>query len=622
MSSSTTTASPAILNTSVTDTIPAGSSFVADSVTVNGVSVPTASPVTGIPIGLIPVGGNAVITFQLTIDSVPDSLELTDTASASFTFQGNPYTQPSNPATVVVLDPIIDPVKRAGVDFASIGDVINYSVTVTNTGNIAAAVTVTDPLSTYTAFVPGTVVVNGTSVPGADPVAGISAGTIAPDESSLVSYDVQVISVPTTQFITDQATASFTFQSPSGATGSGSVPSNIVLVADPAFPVAVVKSASSSVALVGDVVTYTATVTNNETIPVTNVTLTDSSTPGSQFVPGSVAVNGVPVAGDITVGVNIGTLLPGQIAAVTFQETILFIPQPTGVINDSVNVQFTAGGIVLNIVSNTVQVFVTQPMLSATKQALDPYVFVGDQVRYEQIITNAGSYNATATWFDITPPGSEFIVNSYRLNGVPDPGVTNFTGAFLGTIEANSSITSTFRFQVLSYPPTGVLTDQGRLIVVFTLPDGSTFTEEAFTNPVTVPVLAPPTIQKVSSVSEVVVGSSFIYTITITNPILTPLVDAVLTDVLPRGLQLISGTVRINGNPSPSESLSSGIPLGTIPANSSVTVTFRVAAVLVPTNPSVVNTAQLSFNYLLPSGLLVPGSVAASAAMVIIEEEE
>ena len=128
---------------------------------------------TGIPVGLIPVGGNAVITFQLTIDSVPDSLELTDTASASFTFLGNPYIQPSNPVTVVVLDPIINPVKRAGVDFASIGDVINYSVTVSNTGNVAAAVTVTDPLSTYTAFVPGTVVVNGTSVPGADPVTGI-----------------------------------------------------------------------------------------------------------------------------------------------------------------------------------------------------------------------------------------------------------------------------------------------------------------------------------------------------------------------------------------------------------------------------------------------------------------
>ena len=67
-----------ILNTSVTDTIPAGLSFVAGSVTVNGVSVPTASPVTGIPVGLIPVGGNAVITFQLTINSVPVSLELTE----------------------------------------------------------------------------------------------------------------------------------------------------------------------------------------------------------------------------------------------------------------------------------------------------------------------------------------------------------------------------------------------------------------------------------------------------------------------------------------------------------------------------------------------------------------
>ena len=60
-------------NVTFTDPIPAGTTFVPNSVTVNG--VPTAgNPSTGIPINNIPAGGSVTITFQVDVTSVPTRL--------------------------------------------------------------------------------------------------------------------------------------------------------------------------------------------------------------------------------------------------------------------------------------------------------------------------------------------------------------------------------------------------------------------------------------------------------------------------------------------------------------------------------------------------------------------
>ena len=51
-------------NVIITDTPPAGISFVPGSVTVNGTST-TDNPATGINVGTIAANGNATITFQV-----------------------------------------------------------------------------------------------------------------------------------------------------------------------------------------------------------------------------------------------------------------------------------------------------------------------------------------------------------------------------------------------------------------------------------------------------------------------------------------------------------------------------------------------------------------------------
>ena len=57
-----------LIGTTFRDPIPAGTSFVAGSVTVNGVSQPGFLPDPGFPMGTIAAGAVVTVTFQVTVN--------------------------------------------------------------------------------------------------------------------------------------------------------------------------------------------------------------------------------------------------------------------------------------------------------------------------------------------------------------------------------------------------------------------------------------------------------------------------------------------------------------------------------------------------------------------------
>lgn len=612
----------AVFNAVLTDMIPSAFAFVPASVTINGVPSPAADPQAGIPIGTLLIGQSVTVAFQVQIISAPEVPVVNNVASLSYDFIDNPITTPSNPGGVTVLQPVINLIKRASVAVASVGDTVNYSVTVTNTGNLAANVTLTDLLNAFSSFVPGTVRIDGTLTPAANPTVGIPLGSIAPGGSVLVSYDVLLTSSPPSGFFDNQASASFTFQSPSGAIGNGSSLSNIVRILETSPLLSVVKSASEPYGLVGDIVTYTVTITNVSAGAATNAVATDNSTPGMSFVPGSLTIDGVPSAGDINAGVSLGSLAPGQVVVLTYQELILPLPAPSYDVTDVVTVTFTQNGTPYASLSNLVVVTVYIPNTTATKSALEPFAFVGQEIHYTTTITNASNLNVNVTWVDILPAGSVFVENSLQLNGVPVPGVNMYTGAFIGTVEANSTAIVTFKLRVVSYPPTGVLVNQAQLSLTYILPNGRTFTEIIMTNPVTVPVLALASLTKQASVSSVAVGNTIGFTLTVFNPNVTPIQNVILSDDLPNGLRLVPGSIIVNGISLPSSIALNQIPVSTIPGRGSATIRFRAAAIFAPVNPVVINTATVGYSFVLPDGTLVPSVSPSNPVQVTIEEHE
>ncbi|WP_420915629.1 DUF7507 domain-containing protein, partial [Algoriphagus confluentis] len=158
------------------------------------------------------------------------------------------------------------------------GDVIEYSLTVTNTGNVTLTdVTITDPLT------------------GLDQ----NIGTLAPGESETITTTYTVTQQDVDRgSVTNLATATGT--DPDGGETEGTDEIEVTGEKNPAIEIEKTTT-TTSFDEEGDVIEYSLTVTNTGNVTLTDVTITDPLTGLDQ---------------------NIGTLAPGESETITTTYTV------------------------------------------------------------------------------------------------------------------------------------------------------------------------------------------------------------------------------------------------------------------------------------------------------------
>ncbi|MEO3944660.1 hypothetical protein [Gorillibacterium sp. CAU 1737] len=589
----------------VTDSLPTGLTFVSGSVTVAGVSRPTGDITAGVPVGTLAPGASITVAYSARVTSMPGTQLLVNTANASFNFQsvaGGPITPaviPSNGVTTPVYSPILSMTKTANTTNATVGSTVTYTIGVSNSGNIAAATTVTDPIPTGSTFVQGSVTVNGASVPGANIASGVSVGSIASGGSATVTFQVVVQSLPSPPQLVNQASSAYTFTVPDGRTSSGSAVSNTLTIPVALPNVTVVKSASVTDVAVGEPYTYTAVVANNGIASVTNVTLTDALPSGASLVPGSVTVNGTarPSANPAS-GIVLGTLTAGSSSTVTFQVTSSSLPSPAQFVNRA-SVAYSSGAFNGVSLSNTVTLPVYQPIISTVKSIDRSVATVGDTVTYTVFVSNTGNLAAQATLTDTLPAGTAFVPGSVTVNTVSLPGASPLTGIPLGSVAPGSSVPVTFQFILNTLPSPPRLVNQATTAYSYQLPSGRSFSGfTAPSNVVDIPATAPNvTVAKAVNNTIATLNDILTYTVTVTNSGVAAVTNAVFSDTIPTGTTFVPGSVLINGTSSPNANPIGGISLGTINAGASIPIIFNVRVTAVaPTIPALLNNrANVSF---------------------------
>jgi len=126
-------------NLTVTDSIPSGTTFVPNSVLINGLPLAQADPSTGIAAGIIPAGGTTVVIFTVDITSLPNPQQVVNQGTAAYSFtlpdgrtlNGSAL---SNTVTIPVSSPNLAIVKSTTTTSTTVGDSINYSISITNNG--------------------------------------------------------------------------------------------------------------------------------------------------------------------------------------------------------------------------------------------------------------------------------------------------------------------------------------------------------------------------------------------------------------------------------------------------------------------------------------------------------
>lgn len=619
------------------DTVPSAVTLVPGSGTING--VPTSgNPATGI--ALPNIGPNQVVTisFKAVANTIPTSNPVVNKGYLNYTYLVDPSlpadtgSSGSNPAPNTINKAVINNangglVKSVNKAYTEVGDTLTYTTTIKNTGNVTANnVIFTDTIPQGTVFVPGSLTINGAPNAG-NPATGVNVGNVGPNQVETITFKVVVTTIPTVNPIPNTSGVNFTYtidpSVPNGGNGNGlsnQVTTQINQATIDNVDGGYGKTVDKAYANIGDTLTYTLSMTNTGNVPANNVVFTDTIPQGTNFVPGSVTVNGTANAGNPQTGINVGTINPAQTTVISYQVVVTNTIPSTNPVQNQGLVDFTytvnpsiPNGQTGNGSTNIVDTQVNHADISVAggglvKSADVQYAAIGDTVTYTTTLQNTGNVAANNVVFqDTIPAGTTFVTNSVTVNGAGQTGRNPQTGVPIGTIAPNQIVTVSFEVVVNTTPAVNPIPNQSNIMYNYTVdpsnPNGATAN-----NPSNVVLVQINTAiidaadgGLVKSVNKAYgdLGDTLTYTIFLKNTGNVPADNVVLYDTIPAGTSLVQNSVTVDGVPQPGANPQTGISLNSIPAGVGITITFQVvvSSVTVPNPNPVPNNSIVTFDF-------------------------
>lgn len=319
-------------NVVITDPIPTGTTYVPGSVT-GATGVP---PTLTIP-GSIAPGDTVTVTFQVTVDEIPTENPLVNTATVDYTFiplPGEPPISSSSTtggASTQVNSANVVSGKTVTPSYAEPGAVLNYTITLQNTGNVVADnVVITDALPAGATYVAGSL----TGATGTFPTLTL-LGPIAAGGTATVTYQLKLgASIPNPNPMINTAGVAYTYTvdpaNPNGASGTDNAGTASVQVNT--AKLTIVKQSDKGIAYIGDTITYQLAVSNSGNVSANNVVLTDPIPNGTTLVPGSLVVS-QPYSGSLPNLTLTNPIAAGQTVTILYKVTVTAKPNPNPIVN-------------------------------------------------------------------------------------------------------------------------------------------------------------------------------------------------------------------------------------------------------------------------------------------------
>ncbi len=310
------------------DTLPANVTFVSASSSAGPAPTQSGGVVTA-AIGNIPAGQVVVVTITVaTIGATAPSITNTATVSGTI-FDPDPTNNTASVVSAVIASADLT-ISSESASPASViaGQPVTLTINVGNNGlSAATGVVVTDQLPAGLKFLSGTAAGGAVTASGNTVTAPV--GTLAAGAASAVTILVMAAGSGT---VSDSSTVSSPVIDPVPGNNSGSASVTI----NPQSDLSIALSGPTGPFNTGNLLTYTAVVTNNGPSPATNALFTDPLFVGATFQ--SVAAGGVSGT-EINGVVNqpLGTIAPG--ASVTVVLSV--IPTQAGTVTNTAQVSAT-----------------------------------------------------------------------------------------------------------------------------------------------------------------------------------------------------------------------------------------------------------------------------------------
>ncbi len=582
-------------NTTLADAIPAGTTYVAGSTTMNGVAVAdvagampfaTAAPMNspGRPAGQINGGETATIVFRVTLNSSPGAGPIVNTASVDPDGPGAAVAQTAQASSAVLLPNML--LTKSHVGNFVVGNMGTYTLQASNlagAGQVTAGpITVTDNLPaglTVAALPTGTnwdcsttVVGSNTATctySGAYPVAG---GTVLAPIT--LSVNVAAAAMPS-------VTNSATLAAVPGETALGNN-----TAADPTvvWPKPTVSKAFAlgtiSTLPTGGSTTLTLTLSNPAPGALTNLAVTDTFPPGLVVASVPALANGCggSVSG-ATAGSGVLSLTGGGLAAGASCTLAIAVGSASGGSYNN-----TSGGVTsaetlsAGAASNTATLVVVPPP-QLSKSFSVPMMGVGERTTLTFTLLNPWTSTANGIAFTDSFPAGLVIASPANLvntcagslsGSTFGSGTVGLSGVSLvagASCQLSMDVTSSTAGDIVN--TTSAVTSS------------NAFTGLAASAPLK--VLAKPTVSKAFGPNQMLSGGTSTLTLTLSHINTVGLTGLSLTDAFPTGLTVAATPALANscgGSVSGATAGSNGLALsgGNLAANGSCSISVAVSA--------------------------------------------
>lgn len=318
-----------VINIILSDLIPQGENFITNSVYIDGVNQTSVDPAIGITVPTIPIGSTAMVSLSAQVVNIPVLNPMPNHAQIDFQYLNGTIVTSSlvNSNTVLTtINTATLTLTKTAPSIIALGDVLTFTVNVSNVGTTSALnVTLLDTIPAGTTYVPGSATINGVPAPNSPaPPTGINVGTLPNGYYYNLVFKVNVVSLPSSQSITNycDATYSYLVDPTSTASTSKRVTSNVTTSSvGYASLSSITLIGNSSYVKCGDIITFTVSIPNTGNSTALNVSIIDTIPNGMTFVSNSVTINGVTIPGvspAAPTGLSVGTISAGQTSVVKF----------------------------------------------------------------------------------------------------------------------------------------------------------------------------------------------------------------------------------------------------------------------------------------------------------------
>lgn len=245
---------------------------------------------------------------------------------------------------------------------------------------------------------------------------------------------------------------------------------------------------------------------------------------------------------------------------------------------------------------------------------------IGDIIDYKLIVENNEVIDLNKVFiYDVLSPLLEFIEGSIKVNGNELASGNIVSGIDLGTLAPDEKKEVTFRAKAIGQ---GIIENEAAANFYYTLvPCGKEQYGVSVSNPNVVEVTnVSLRISKEVSKKFVVIGEKVEYTINITNDGELDVVNVFLKDVISNNLELINGSVTIDGVVVNNADLSKGINIGCIKVDETATIKYSVIVKNGTCNGKITNMATATYHYILEDGCLGKGIVSTKEKDIAVVE--